>query len=149
MQKLHFSIKINAPAEKVWKTMLDDKTYRQWTEPFAKGSYFEGTWETGSDMRFLAPSDTGTIGGMLSHIKESRPFEFVSIEHRGIVTDGVEDTTSEKVKGWIGALENYTLKETDGKTELSVDIDVTEEMVEDFSGMWPEGLQKLKEIAEK
>jgi hypothetical protein len=149
MQKLHFSIQINAPAEKVWKTMLDDKTYRQWTEPFGKGGYFEGTWETGSDMRFLGPSDKGTPSGMLSRIKESRPYEFISIEHVGILTKGVEDTTSEMAKSWSGALENYTLKEIEGKTELSIDTDTAEEFAEEFSDMWPKALQKLKEIAEK
>lgn len=29
MQKLNFSIVIKASKEKVWNTMLDDKTYRQ------------------------------------------------------------------------------------------------------------------------
>ncbi|MDQ5893468.1 MAG: hypothetical protein QG640_480, partial [Patescibacteria group bacterium] len=31
MQKIHFSIQINAPKEKVWDTMLGEATYREWT----------------------------------------------------------------------------------------------------------------------
>ena len=31
MQKLHYSIVIDAPKEKVWHAMLDDKQYREWT----------------------------------------------------------------------------------------------------------------------
>jgi len=41
MQKLHFSIVINAPKEKVWHAMLDDKQYREWTGAFNPGSYSE------------------------------------------------------------------------------------------------------------
>ena len=43
MEKLHFSISIKAPKEKVWDTMLNDVTYRQWTSVFnPPGSYYEG-----------------------------------------------------------------------------------------------------------
>jgi hypothetical protein len=34
MQKIHSSILINAPREKVWHAMLDDKPYREWTKAF-------------------------------------------------------------------------------------------------------------------
>jgi hypothetical protein len=44
MDKLNFSIIINASKEKVWNTMLEDKTYRQWTEAFASGSHYIGNW---------------------------------------------------------------------------------------------------------
>lgn len=39
MNKLHFEVHINAPKEKVWNMMLEDATYRQWTEVFMPGSY--------------------------------------------------------------------------------------------------------------
>lgn len=61
MKKLHFSIQIKAPKEKVWQTMLDDPTYRQWTRVFMPGSYFEGAWEEGSKIRFvLDPTKTAS-----------------------------------------------------------------------------------------
>lgn len=37
MKKLHFSTTINAPKEKVWHTMLDDSTYREWIKAFSDG----------------------------------------------------------------------------------------------------------------
>ena len=49
----------------------------------------------------------------------------------------------------IGALENYTFKEKDGTTEVLIDMDLHEEYREMFNNMWPEALQKLKELAEK
>jgi uncharacterized protein YndB with AHSA1/START domain len=148
MQKLHFSIIINAPKQKVWDTMLGDKTYRQWTEAFGAGSYFVGSWDQGADMKFLAPNDKGGTGGMISRIKENRPYEYLSIEHLGVIEDGKEDTTSEAVKKWAGALENYTFRETNGATEVLVDMDIEDSYQKMFEEMWPKALQKLKEITE-
>lgn len=150
MNKLHFSITINAPKAKVWSTMLDDATYRVWTEAFTAGSHYVGDWSQGSKILFLGPDPkTGKMGGMVSRIKENRQHEYISIEHLGMVNDGKEDTTSEAVKAWAGAHENYTFKEKKGATEVLVDIDITEDWKEMFEGMWPKALQKLKELAEK
>lgn len=150
MHKLHFSIVINAPKAKVWRTMLDDATYRVWTEAFTAGSHYVGDWSKGSKILFLGPDpNSGKLGGMVARIAENRLHEFISIEHLGMVNDGVEDTTSDMVKAWAGAHENYTFKEKNGVTEISVDIDITEDFKEMFEGMWPKALQKLKELAEK
>lgn len=148
MQKLSFSIEIKASKEKVWNTMLDDKTYRQWTEPFSPGSHYLGDWNKGSKILFLGPGENGKLGGMVSRIKENKLCEFISIEHLGVVQDGKEDTTSDAVKSWAGALENYTFKEKNYKTEVLVEIDINDEYKDMFNDMWPKALQKLKEIAE-
>lgn len=149
MQKQHFEIEIKAPVEKVWDTMLQDATYRQWTEPFSPGGYFKGSWEEGEKILFVgADPETGKEGGMVSRIKENRPHEFLSIEHQGIVKDGIEDTTSDEAKKWAPAFENYTFEEKDGSTLLKIDVDTADEFVKDFEGMWPKALQKLKELSE-
>jgi hypothetical protein len=150
MNKLHFSITINAQKAKVWNTMLEAATYRVWTEPFSAGSHYIGDWSQGSKILFLGPNpNTGKRGGMVSRIAENRLHDFLSIEHLGMVLDGIEDTTSDAVKGWAGAHENYSFNEKNGKTEVLVDIDITEDFKEMFEGMWPKALQKLKELAEK
>lgn len=150
MEKLTFTTIINAPREKVWHTMLDDTTYRQWTAPFNEGSRYEGKWETGSEMRFIGVDDKGKeVGGMYSKIKEVRPYEFVSIEHLGMISEtGEIDTTSDEVKKWTPAFENYTFSETDGGTEVLVEIDVSDDWKDMFTDIWPKALAKLKEIAE-
>ena len=145
MQKLHFSIQINAPKEKVWDTMLNKETYEQWTTAFGHPGSYEGDWNEGSDINFLAPNEKGTMDGMLSHVKENRLYEFLSLEHQGVMIDGKESTDND----WAGALENYTFTEKDGGTEVTVDIDVDDEMVEEFQTAWPLALQKLKELSEK
>lgn len=149
MNKLHFSIDIAAPKEKVWNTMLREDTYQQWTEAFATGSHYEGDWNQGSKILFLAPDESGKMGGMVSRIKENRDHEFISIEHIGVIHDGVEDTESEEARKWAPAFENYTFTEKDGKTTVAVDMDIEKEYEEMFNEMWPKALQKLKILAEK
>ncbi len=151
MQKIHFSIQINALKEKVWDVMLGDATYREWTESFHAGSYYKGDWSEGSKMFFLGPDETGKKeGGMVSRVKENQKYEFISFEHLGIVVDGVEDTTSEDAKKWTPAFENYTFIEKEGGTEVDVDMEVpNDEFKEMFEGVWPTSLRKLKEIAER
>lgn len=144
MEKLQFKIQINAPREKVWKVMLDDETYRKWTEPFFPGSYAETDWQKGSKAKFLSPGGDG----MVSRIAENIPNEFLSIEHLGMIIKGVEDTTSDEVKAWAGAMENYTLKDIDGGTEVIVDMDSDENYSKMFSETWPKALLKVKELSE-
>ena len=130
--------------------MLDDKTYREWTAAFNPGSYYKGDWSKGSKILFLGPDPkTGEEGGMVSRIAENKPYEFISIEHLGIVKNGVEDTTSEEARKWAPAFENYTFKEKGGATEVLVEMDIEDENKKMFEEMWPKALQKLKEIAEK
>ena len=148
MNKLHFKIEINAPKEKVWNTMLDDKTYREWTEAFMPGSYYIGDWSKGSKMLFIGPGENGDMG-MVSRIKENEKYKFISIEHYGVIKDGKEDTSGDEVKAWAGAHENYTFTEKNGATEVLVDMDIVEEYKEMFEGMWPKALNKLKDLAEK
>jgi uncharacterized protein YndB with AHSA1/START domain len=145
MQQLQFSITINAPREKVWNTMLDDATYRQWTSAFCEGSCYEGSWEQGSEIRFLSPGGVG----MIARIPENRPHEFISIEHRGLITNGVVDTDSEEAKSVAGAHENYTFTQNNGTTTVKVEIDTTPDYAEMFEGMWPRALQQLKALCER
>lgn len=148
MKRMHFSTIVEAPKERVWEVMLTDATYRDWTSVFASGSHYKGSWEEGSKMLFLAPDENGTMGGMVSTIAESRPHEFLSIKHLGIINNGVEDTSSEEVEKWKGALENYTLTEQDGLTEVSIDMDIEEEYEAMFDKIWPQAFARIKELAE-
>lgn len=146
MEKQEHRITINAPKEKVWKILWDKNTYTEWTKPFSETSNVQTDgWKKGSKVLFL----DGSNSGMVSKVAENIPNEFMSFEHLGEVRDGVEDTTSERVAVWSGSHENYTLKETNGKTEVLVEMDITEDFAEMFAGLWPKALNKLKEITEK
>jgi uncharacterized protein YndB with AHSA1/START domain len=144
MKKLHFSEEIRAPRSRVWQTMLADDTYRAWTAPFCEGSHYEGSWNEGDRIRFLAPNGSG----MTAVIAESREPEFLSIKHLGEVVEGVEDTTSERVRAWAPAFENYTLSPANGGTEVKVDLDIAPEYEQYMRDTWPKALAKLKTLCE-
>ncbi len=143
-KRIQFSVTIDAPAHVVWQHITDADSYRKWAAAFCEGSYFQGTWEPGSKMLFLAPSGDG----MVSEIAESRPGEFVSIRHLGMVAHGVEDTTSEAVRAWAPAYENYTLESVGQGTRMVVDQDVAPEWEEHICKAWPKALELLRELCE-
>ena len=146
MEKINFNTSINAPKEKVWKVLWEDSSYRQWTNAFSEGSYaVTDNWKEGTEVKFLGPSGEG----MISRVAENRPNEYMSFEHLGMIMNGTEDRNSEKAQEFAGAKENYTLTESDGVTELAIDMDISEEYKDMFMGMWPKALDKVKELAEK
>lgn len=145
MEKVEFKATINAPAEKVWNVLWDDQSYRQWTSVFAEGSRAETDWKEGSKILFL----DGKGQGMVSVIESKIDNEYMSFKHIGMVADGVEDTTSDKVKECAGSHENYTLRPSNGKTELVVDMDLSDEWKDYFQKTWPLAINKIKELAEK
>jgi hypothetical protein len=148
MEKLHFEITISASANKVYDTMLDEKSYREWTSVFNPTSHFKGSWKKGEKIVFLGIDDKGKQGGMVSRILENIPHVFLSIEHYGILKDGVEITNGPEVESWAGSLENYTFKTVSGKARLIVELDSNAEFKSYFEEMWPKALNKLKEICE-
>lgn len=146
---LHFEIMIDAPVEKVFKTMLADKTYREWTAAFNPTSKYNGSWDKNAKILFVGTDKEGNIGGMVSRIKENMPNKFISIEHLGILKGDEEITSGPEVESWAGGLENYTFKAADGKTLLLVDMDSNEDFKSYFLEMWPKALNILKSICEK
>ncbi|MGE0459883.1 MAG: SRPBCC domain-containing protein [Vicinamibacterales bacterium] len=145
MTRLTFATAINAPRDVVWRTMLEDETYRQWTSAFQEGSYAVTDWKPGSKALFLAPDGSG----MVSRIAEHRPNDYLSLEHIGVVKNGVEDTTSTEVLKWAGARENYTVREHAGQVVLTIDMDTAEEQKPMFEDIWPKALAALKDLSER
>ena len=141
---LTFSVEIRAPRSVVWHKMLDAEGYSTWTAAFCEGSYYVGSWETGSKIQFLAPSGDG----MTAVVAESRPFEYVSIRHLGEISQGVEDTTSEKVRAWAPAYENYEFTEAGSATTVTVRLDTVPEYEQYMLETYPKALQRLKELCE-
>ena len=143
-KRIQFTATIKAPVSVVWRHVTHLESYRQWASAFAEGSCFEGSWETGAKMMFLAPSGDG----MVSEIVESKAPAFLSIRHLGFIANGVEDTTSEAVRAWAPAYENYTFLSTTEGTTMVVDQDVAAEWEAYLSQAWPKALEILKELSE-
>jgi hypothetical protein len=105
----------------------------------------ESDWNVGGRTVFL----DGQGNGMLSTIKTmSAPHE-ISFEHYGEIVKGVEDTTSERVKSYAGALETYRLKEENGVTKLNVDVDIDEKYEDTMNNGFNKGLETLKALSER
>lgn len=140
------NILINAPKQKVWDTLFNDKTYRIWTESFIDGSYAETDWEVGSEIVFK-----GSKGyGMFGKIEEKLEPDFMCFKLEGLINSkGVKDSEGEEAKPYKDSRESYTLIETDGVTELDIVAVVSEEYFETMDKIWDEALLKVRELAEK
>jgi uncharacterized protein YndB with AHSA1/START domain len=144
MKKARFSTTIQAPKAKVWTVLWDDKTYAQWTRVFSEGSRAITDWQEGSEVKFVSADG----GGMYSVIQKKIPNEFISFQHLGELKDGQKQPVDAQTQSWAGALENYTLTETGGSTELLVEMEISEDHQEYFTATFPQALEKVKELAE-
>lgn len=138
---LNYVIEIATAPARVWEQMLGDAGYRDWTAAFCEGSYFEGRWETGADMRFLGPQG----GGMRARIEAADRPTYVSIQHLGEIRDGVAEQSAD----WQGCFERYRLLEHPAGTRLEVELTaVPEDYLEMMNSLWPAALARLKALCE-
>lgn len=145
MEKRKFSVKIDAPKEKIWRTLWDDPTYRDWTSAFGEGSYAVSDWKEGGKVHFLIPSGSG----MYSRIERHIPNETMVFEHIGVVKEGKEMPLDDEARTWTGARESYHLRNDGGSAELVVELDLaTEDDGKMFAEKFPQALKRVKELAE-
>ena len=152
MEKLQYNISIAAPANKIYDRMLGisaKASYEQWTAAFNPTSSYEGSWTKGSKILFVGQDSKGEKGGMVSRIVENNPNQFVSIQHYGLLTAGKEITTGPEVQKWANGFENYSFKEENGETLVTVDLDTTEDFVSYMNEAYPKALAILKELCEE
>lgn len=147
MKRKSYQTTVNAPRERVWKTLWAEDTFPRWTAPFSPGSRAVTNWEEGSKILFL----NGDNEGMVSRVERKKDNEYMDIKHIGIIDkSGKEDYDSEKVKAWKDVHEIYTLRKVKGEmTELTVDLDVDEEYEQFMDTTWPKAFKELKALTEK
>ena len=145
MKQLIYPISIRASKEKVWKTMLSPDTYSKWTAASWPGSFYEGNWQEGEKIRFIAANGSGT----LVLITQLQPYEYIAAEHIAILLPGgIEDKSSKSAKEWIGTKENYRFTETGDAVLLQVEIIINPVWEQVFNDGWPNALLSLKNICE-
>ena len=140
MKKVTFNISISAPREKVWKTLWEDKTYREWTAVFAEGCHAQSDWKEGSKIRFL----NGKGEGMYSLIETKIGQTQMTFKHLGEIKEGKETPSN-----WGDARESYFLSGNNDKTDLKVELDTLPDWEAYFNETFPKALNKLKEVAER
>jgi len=139
MKTISFEKKIHAPIGKVWDTLWNDKSYREWTKHFTPGSHYESDWQIGGKILFL---DADRNGMTATITKLEKPYEVI-FNHLGDVLKGVEGEPYGK-----GSFEKYFLQESDGITTLTVSVDVDEEYEQDMNDGFTNGLEEVKQLAE-
>lgn len=144
MEKLKFTTEIKASKEKVWEVLWKDENYRNWSSVFCEGSHAESDWNEGSKIYFLSPSGEG----MSSIIEKKIPHEYMAFKHIGEMKDRKEVPLNDKIKEWSGAMETYTLKETIGVTELTIELDSVGEFKDFFKDTFPKAIERIKLLSE-
>lgn len=143
---LQFYITILARAEQVWQALWQDDHYRYWTSVFSPGSYAEGDWKEGGQIRFLT---TFSESGILSEIAVCRPPEEMTFRHLTMLKAGVPVDIDEQIASWSGATEKYVLQPEASGTLLTVELKVSPGEVAYFQEHFPLALERVKEVAEK
>jgi uncharacterized protein YndB with AHSA1/START domain len=142
MIKMQFSIEINASKEKVWTTLWEDKTFRDWAGIIDPGTHMVGELKEDNEIQYIS----GNGYGVTSLVEKLTPGEFLLLRHS---TDTQEDGKREREKQWTGGEESYRLAEKDGSTTLTVASDVPPELEEYFKVNYPKALERVKFLAEK
>lgn len=145
MKTIKKSIEIDASKEKIWEVLTHDGYTKDWLGVFSPGSHALTDWQLNSKVVFADDSGSGIIGRIIVH----DPYELLSIEYYGILSNNTEDFDSEEAAIFKGARENYRLSQKDKKTVLDIESDMSEGGFDAMSKAWDEALIRIKDLAEK
>jgi hypothetical protein len=84
MNRLQFSIDIDAPRERVWSTLWEDKTFRDWGNLIDEGQYMVGEIKEGNEVQFIS-SESGY--GVTSMVEKMDLHAFVSFRQMADTKD--------------------------------------------------------------
>lgn len=143
MPQLQFTTKIKATKQKVWETLWNDKTFRDWASIIDEGTYMEGEIIEGQTVRFIS-SVSGY--GVTSLVEKLVSYEFVLLKHMADTKDNGKNT---REKEWTGGTESYSLIEQDGFTTLTIKTEVPKELEKIFLESMPKALEMIRELGEE
>lgn len=139
---MQFQVTIKASKEKVWDTLWQDKTLREWAGLIDPGTYMKGELKEGNQVEFIS-AENGY--GVTSLVEKLTPNEFVLLRHQA---DTQQAGTQIREKEWTGGKESYSLVEKDDMTTLTAAFDVPPELEDYFAQNYPKALERVKELAE-
>ena len=142
MKEFQYTIQINATKEKVWTTLWDDLTFRDWANIIDEGTYMKGEMIEGNRIQYIS-SVNGY--GVTSLIEKLIPNVFIQLRH---CADTKESGAQEREKEWTGGTESYSLVEKNGVTTLIFITDFPEELEEILSVSFPKALERVRTLAE-
>ncbi len=142
MKEMQFRVDIHATKERVWDTLWQHETLREWAGIIDPGTHMVGGLKEGNEVQFIS----GNGYGVTSLVEKLATNEFLLLRHRA---DTQGSGNQERKKEWTGGKESYRLAEKDGSTTLTVTFDVPENMEEYFKVNYPEALERVKVLAER
>lgn len=143
MKDMQFTIQINATKEKVWKTLWQDGTFREWAGLIDPGTYMVGELREGNEVQFISAENGYGVTSLVDKVAEN---EFLRLKHRA---DTQDTGTKSREDEWTGGQEEYTLTEENGVTTLTAVFGVPEKMEEYFNDAYPKAFARVKELAEQ
>jgi hypothetical protein len=142
MKELTYSIEVMATREKVWKTLWDETTFRDWAGIIDEGTYIKGVLKEGNDVEFIS-SVNGY--GVTSFVEKFTLNELAFFRHKA---DTQESGAKSRDNEWTGTSERYELREKNGRTALTLTTQVPPEQEQTFEDRLPKALARIKELAE-
>ena len=142
MKEIQFSIEIHATSERVWDTLWQDETLREWAGVIDPGTYMVGDLQEGNEVQFISASGYGVT----SLVEKLVAGAFVLLRHRA---DTQDDGQRKREQEWTGGEESYSLTEEGNTTTLTVAFDVPPELEAEFQVNYPKALERVKALAER
>jgi uncharacterized protein YndB with AHSA1/START domain len=143
MKEMQFSIEVNATRQRVWDTLWQDETFREWASIIDPETYMVGDLKEGNEIQFISAASGY---GVTSLVVKLVAGEFLLLRHHA---DTQEEGKREREEQWTGSEESYSLAEKDGTTTLTVAFDVPPELEEEFKVNYPKALERVKLLAER
>lgn len=143
MKELQFLIEIHTTKERVWDTLWQDKSFRDWASIIDPETYMVGDLKEGNEIQFISAANGY---GVTSLVKKLVAGEFLLLNHRADTQDAGK---RERAKEWTGGEERYSLAEKNGTTTLNVAFGVPPEMEAYFKVAYPKALERVKVLAER
>lgn len=141
MRDMQFTIEINAPKQKVWDTLWEDATLRQWAGIIDPGTHMVVDLKVGNEVQFISAENGYGVTSLVEKLVEG---EFLLLRHSA---DTQDSGKQQREKQWTGSEESYSLVEKDDVITLTVVFDVPTELEGYFKINYPKALKKVKELA--
>ena len=142
MKEVQFRVEIHASRERVWDTLWQDETLREWAGIIDPGTHMVGDLKEGNELQFISANGYGVT----SLVAKLTAGEFLLLRHRA---DTQGNGKRERAQEWTGGEESYSLSEKDGTTTLIAAFDVPPEMEDYFKINYPKALERVKVLAER
>lgn len=128
VKTLSLDIEIRAPSERVWDALTNAKYAKISGAAFGKGLYIQSEWKLGSPIRFRNENDETVVAGRITELIEG---SFVKAQYMHAYA------------------ETFEIRETDGRSILTISARYPKEHIEAQTEVWTTWLTVIKELSEK